>query len=166
MFDHTLRLVKERFFVPFCRVVAWSGVTPNGLTLASLVLGVACAYLASLGDCILLASACWWGGRIFDGLDGTLARLTNQQSEFGGYLDILCDFTVYALVPIGVVVGAAPSMDRASAEAAYLVLAILEGTFFVNAAGSLQSSCPEDSWRALRRCSQCSLCSHRPRIVF
>jgi phosphatidylglycerophosphate synthase len=135
MFDHTLRLVKERFFLPCCKLVAWSGVTPNMLTLASLVAGLACAYYAALGNYILIASAFWWVGRIFDGLDGSLARLTNQQSDFGGYLDIVCDFSVYALVPIGVVVGVTPNMDRPTAEMAYLVLSILQGTFFVNAAG-------------------------------
>ena len=67
-------------------------------------------------------------GRIFDGLDGAYARLTNQTSDFGGYFDILVDFTCYGLIPIGVTY-AHPS------DTAWLCLALLEVTFFVNAAG-------------------------------
>ena len=66
--------------------------------------------------------------RIFDGLDGAYARLTNQTSDFGGYLDIIVDFTIYGLLPLGVTV-ANPSFY------AWVALVILEVTFFVNAAG-------------------------------
>ena len=32
--------------------------------------------------------------RLLDGIDGAYARATNQCTEFGGYLDIIVDFTV------------------------------------------------------------------------
>ena len=32
--------------------------------------------------------------RLLDGIDGAYARATNQCTEFGGYLDIVVDFTV------------------------------------------------------------------------
>lgn len=35
--------------------------------------------------------------RLLDGIDGAYARATNQCTEFGGYLDIVVDFTVCAL---------------------------------------------------------------------
>lgn len=35
------------------------------------------------------------------GIDGLVARVSGQQTDFGGYLDILCDFVVYAAIPIG-----------------------------------------------------------------
>ena len=66
--------------------------------------------------------------RIFDGVDGTYARMTNQSTDFGGYLDILVDFTIYGLVPLGVTAGN-PSEDR------FIFLVILEVSFFVNAGG-------------------------------
>jgi phosphatidylglycerophosphate synthase len=47
-----------------------------------------------LGLALLLLS------RLFDGLDGAVARAT-AQSEFGGYLDIVSDFAFYIAVPIG-----------------------------------------------------------------
>ena len=67
-------------------------------------------------------------GRLLDGLDGAYARLTNQTSDFGGYLDILVDFTIYGLCPLGVAI-AHPYTHN------FIILVILEVTFFVNAAG-------------------------------
>jgi phosphatidylglycerophosphate synthase len=38
--------------------------------------------------------------RLFDGLDGAVAR-HSRPSAFGGYLDIVCDMVFYAAVPVG-----------------------------------------------------------------
>ncbi|MBK6433761.1 CDP-alcohol phosphatidyltransferase family protein [Candidatus Amarolinea dominans] len=66
--------------------------------------------------------------RILDGLDGMLWRhLTQQQTDFGGYLDIVADFVVYAAVPIGLFLG------RATTELG-VGLALLLGSFYINAA--------------------------------
>lgn len=37
--------------------------------------------------------------RIFDLLDGVVARIKNQASDWGGYLDIVLDFIIYAAFP-------------------------------------------------------------------
>mgnify|MGYP002634985988 FL=1 len=63
-----------------------------------------------------------------DGIDGAYARMTDQCSDFGGYLDICIDFTIYGLVPIGVTAGD-PTNE------AWLALSLMEVSFFVNAAG-------------------------------
>lgn len=47
----------------------------------------------------------WLLNRALDCLDGALARHRNLQSELGGFLDLLGDFIVYALIPICVVGG-------------------------------------------------------------
>lgn len=76
-----------------------AGVGANTLTVGGFVLGLAAAlaialqaYLWGLG--LLLAS------RLLDGLDGTVARLT-QPSDAGGFLDITLDFLFYAAIPLG-----------------------------------------------------------------
>ena len=63
-----------------------------------------------------------------DGLDGAYARHTNQTSDFGGYFDIIVDFTIYGLIPLGVT-AAHPEYK------AWVALVYLEITFFVNSAG-------------------------------
>ena len=76
-----------------------AGVGANTLTVAGCVLGLAAALAIALqaylwGLVLLLAS------RLLDGLDGTVARLT-QPSDAGGFLDITLDFVFYAAIPLG-----------------------------------------------------------------
>ncbi len=127
--DEALRVVKERVFLPLARALAGTGVTPTQLTLIGFVFGLGACGAAATGHW-MLASLLWWAGRIMDGLDGTLARLTKQQSDYGGYVDILCDFTVYSLLPVAVVWNI-----HGEGRRAWLVLSLLLGSYFVNAAG-------------------------------
>jgi len=83
-------------------------ITPNRLTLVGLLLGVASA-AAAAGGLWVWALAAFLMSRIFDGLDGALARRRAapdaSPSAFGGYLDIVSDFTVYGSFVIGVGIG-------------------------------------------------------------
>lgn len=54
--------------------------------------------------------------------------MTDQCTDFGGYLDILVDFTFYGLVPLAVT-------STFPSELAWHLCVFLEVTFFVNAAG-------------------------------
>ena len=79
-----------------------SGVTADSVTLVGLGLGLSAALLIALGWVgaglvALLAS------RLADGLDGAVARAT-QKTDFGGYLDIACDFLFYGAIPFAFVV--------------------------------------------------------------
>lgn len=83
------------------RAMASTGITANTVTLIGLGLGLLSATLIALGYfgvalVVLLLS------RIADGLDGAVARAT-QKSDFGGYLDITCDFLFYGAVPMAFV---------------------------------------------------------------
>ena len=73
--------------------------TPNQITLFSLILGISCFIFLSLGM-IYIALIFFLLNRLFDGLDGTLARLTNP-TDLGGFYDIISDFLIYALLPFG-----------------------------------------------------------------
>lgn len=80
------------------RKMAYMGITANGVTLAGLVIGcVAACVIAvefyTLGLIFIIIS------RIADGLDGAVARAT-EKTDFGGYLDITCDFLFYGLIPM------------------------------------------------------------------
>lgn len=80
------------------------GVKANQITLMGFLLGT--FVLPSLafeqyvlGLCFLLLN------RIFDGLDGALARIQGP-TDAGGFLDITLDFIFYSLVPFGFVLAA------------------------------------------------------------
>ena len=125
MFDHWLRMLKDRLFEPIAPVIGrW--LHPNLISLLALPPGLLAAFFAAQGR-PAPAFAAWVVNRILDGLDGSVARAAGTQSDFGGYLDIVLDFVVYAAVPVGVVLGY-PS------EATWHAGLFLLASFFVNAA--------------------------------
>ena len=124
MFDSSLRRFKDRVGTPLAQRM--SRVSPMFISMLALVVGLLATYAAYKGQYIW-AFAFWILNRILDGLDGLIARLHQRQSDFGGYVDILTDFAIYAALPIGLVVGS-PSSES------YLALIFLLATFYVNAA--------------------------------
>ena len=124
MLDHTLRVYKDDLLRP---VVGRLGrIAPNAITTLAMVVGLAAASAAGLqwywGALIL-----WLLNRVLDGLDGLVARAHARQSDFGGYLDIVLDFVVYAAIPVGLYLGN-PSGALA------LALILLLSSFYINAA--------------------------------
>lgn len=98
------------------KMVANVGLSANAITLLGLLSGLIAAYLVSiqwheLGLLFIAIS------RIFDGLDGAVARAT-QKSDFGGYLDIVCDFIFYVSIPLGFAIS-----DPANVLAALVLIA-------------------------------------------
>lgn len=124
MLDNTARNAKDRLLTPMAESL--SRVHPNVVTVFSLIAGILAAVMA-WQQLYWLAILMWMLNRFLDSLDGTMARINQQQSDFGGYFDIMIDFTVYAVVPIGVVLGQ-PS------TANFIALAVLLATFYINSA--------------------------------
>lgn len=127
MLDPLLRTAKDRLLLPLARA-AGPAMAPNVVTALSLLVGLGAAAALAV-RAYPPALGLWLLSRMLDGLDGTLARAHGRQTDFGGYLDILADFVVYAAVPLGLAWGLAPHQANASLAAAVLVAA-----FYVNAA--------------------------------
>lgn len=132
MLDPLLRAAKDRLLLPLARTTG-SGVSPNAVTVATLLVGLAAAAALAV-RAYPLALGLWLLNRVMDGLDGTIARAHGRQSDFGGYLDLLCDFVVYAAIPLGLAAGIGIE-SREMAAAAVLVAA-----FYVNGASWLYLS--------------------------
>ena len=125
MWDDLLRRWKDAWLAPLARRLG-PRVPPTAITLVAACVGLACAWAAARGMAAT-AVALWAGNRLLDGLDGTQARVHGRQGDFGGYLDILLDFVVYAAIPLAFVV-ASPDVRTATA------VAWLLASFVVNAA--------------------------------
>src|SRR3989304_85414 len=98
MFDHYLRQLKDRLFAPIAQHIGrW--MHPDVISILSLVAGLAAAVLAARGAS-LSAFGAWILNRTLDGLDGSVARAAQRQSNFGGYLDVVLDFVGDAAVPL------------------------------------------------------------------
>ena len=84
---------------PLIKALDSKAVTPNQVTLAGFVIGV-----LALPFIILnwwnMALACIILNRVFDGIDGELARYQQSSSSAGGFLDICLDFLFYASIPL------------------------------------------------------------------
>lgn len=77
------------------------GVTANHITLTGFVIGLL-ALPALILEEYLWALAFILINRIFDGLDGAVARIQGI-TDCGGFLDITLDFLFYSMVPFGFV---------------------------------------------------------------
>lgn len=98
MLDSLLRPLIDPPLHRTARFVAGAGVGANQMTLIGLGLGLTAAVLIALQQFmpgLILILAC----RLADGLDGAIARIRGK-TAFGGYLDIVCDFVFYAVIPL------------------------------------------------------------------
>ncbi|HVA58553.1 MAG TPA: CDP-alcohol phosphatidyltransferase family protein [Gemmatimonadaceae bacterium] len=125
MFDDYLRALKDRLLAPLARRLGGM-VHPNAVTVIGFVVGMGSAGAGARGA-YTLGLMLWLVNRFLDGFDGTVARASGRQSDFGGYLDIVLDFAVYAAIPIGFAIAAA-------SRTTILAAVVLVGVFYVNAA--------------------------------
>jgi phosphatidylglycerophosphate synthase len=128
--DERLRHVKVKVLAPLAK--RFSTAPPLQLTINAFIAGLLCALAAGVGN-YWIALLLWFLNRLLDGLDGEVARLAKKQSDWGGYIDIVCDFAVYALIPFAL----AWSLGS---PGAFFAVAFLLITFYVNAGSWLYLS--------------------------
>src|SRR5688572_1905395 len=97
MLDNVLRHFKDRLLDPVARRLP--GATPVAVTLITLTVGLVGLFLLTQ-QAYYWGLACWLLNRLLDGLDGSVARVHHRQSDWGGYVDILSDYVVYAGFPV------------------------------------------------------------------
>lgn len=99
MFDSKLRPWIDPPLNRLGLALARRGITADQVTVAGAVAGgvagLAIGLQQPLAGLALIALS-----RLLDGLDGAIARAT-RPTDFGGYLDILCDYVFYLAVPLG-----------------------------------------------------------------
>ena len=100
MIDGPFRSVLPRYVRPLLRLYERRGVTPNQITAAGFGVAVVAALLVVTGW-HALACGVWWLSRLLDGTDGIYARESGKVSDFGGYLDIVCDMGSYGVMVLG-----------------------------------------------------------------
>jgi phosphatidylglycerophosphate synthase len=109
------------------RRLAGLGIGANAVTLTGLALGLLAAGVIAAGHpgWALLPLAL---SRLADGLDGAVAR-AGHTTDFGGYLDIVCDFLFYGAIPLGFVL--LDPHANAVAGAVLLLAFYVNGTSFL-----------------------------------
>lgn len=109
------------------RALAARGVTATQVTLVGLALGLFSAAMLATGAGTALCLLPLMAGRLADGLDGAVARAT-RKTDFGGLLDIFCDFVFYGAVPLAFVLR---DGDNGTAGALLLVAFYINGASFL-----------------------------------
>lgn len=101
MLDHLIRPLINTPLESIAKHLVKLKLTPNHLTILGFISGLISIFLLANNGPIfaLLFILC---NRLLDGLDGAMARVNqnnlnnNHNPDFGGYLDIVCDFIFYA----------------------------------------------------------------------
>jgi len=143
LLDKVLRQWKERLLAPVLQTPLQQ-VHPLAITLSGFAMGLASGVAAAYG-------AYGWGlglwllNRFMDGLDGTLARLQGRQSDLGGYLDMLLDVVVYAVVPLGLAFHQGSLLGYAS-------LALMLASFYINLCSWMYLAGLLEKRRSRQRC--------------
>ena len=128
MFDRQATTLIKPAIEAVARGLVTCGIGPNAMTAAGLAVGLFAAAAIALdhpgiGLALVLLS------RLADGLDGAVARVSNQKTLLGGFLDIVFDFVFYGAVPLAFAI-----LDPAANAVAACVLLF---TFYANGASVL-----------------------------
>jgi phosphatidylglycerophosphate synthase len=117
--DAKMRRIIDPLLDPIAAGIARTGASANALTWIGFAVGLAAVPALALehyglGLLLLLAN------RLFDGLDGAVARRT-APTDTGAYLDIVCDFIFYSAI----VFGFALARPENAAPAAFLIFSFV-----------------------------------------
>lgn len=101
MLDSYIIPTQERLLRPLAGWLLARGFTANRITVVGFVIGLAAVPAIASGQ-FLLGLLLIALNRIFDGLDGAVARLAGP-TDRGAFLDIALDFFFYAAIPFAFV---------------------------------------------------------------
>ena len=95
----------------FVKAVYRSPITPNQVTILSMLAGLASAWFFSLATSAALVWAAVWyvAANILDCSDGQLARLQNSGTLFGRVIDGVADYVASIAIFLGIDIGLAAS---------------------------------------------------------
>ena len=116
--DGMFACMNRRISIPISRQLIKLPVSPNMVTFLILAVSVGSGIFFSRGgywNMLLGAFLSVWAS-ILDGCDGEVARLKLQSSDFGCWLDTICDYLYYVIIFVGIALG----LKKTSGTNAYL----------------------------------------------
>ena len=111
--------LNRRISIPISRQLIKLPITANMVSIFTLGVGMASAAFFAYGgywSTLLGALLCLFAS-ILDGCDGEVARLKLQESDFGCWLETICDYAFYLFLLVGMTIG----RWRTSGTRTYLV---------------------------------------------
>ena len=120
MLDSYLRPFIDPPLSVMAKYLSKFGISPDQITWAGFLIGMAGAVSLSF-QFYILALILILINRLYDGLDGALARILDQKTDLGGYLDIVLDFIFYS----GIIFGFAIGHPEQAVAAAFLIFSFM-----------------------------------------
>jgi 1L-myo-inositol 1-phosphate cytidylyltransferase / CDP-L-myo-inositol myo-inositolphosphotransferase len=122
------------------RLLVKTPVTPNQVTIISLILGIVSAAFFSHGahTCTIIAGMSYFISTVFDQCDGEVARFKHMESDFGKTFDIIVDSIVNAAITIGITIaiyktnGSGLTIVAGLLAMTGIVISLLLTTYFSN----------------------------------
>lgn len=101
------RMLNRRISIPISRQLARTRVTPNQISVFNLSVGIAAAGFAATGATlhVMIGGLLFQVASILDGCDGEVAKLTDQATPNGAWVDTLTDNLSYVAFCLGVTSG-------------------------------------------------------------
>lgn len=118
--DGMFARTNRRVSIPISKALVNTGVTPNAVTLVGLAASGLAGALFAVGsyDFMFVGSLMSWFASMLDGVDGELARARFQTSDFGSWLETVCDYLYYLFILCGMGIG----LYRTTQDPLWLVL--------------------------------------------
>lgn len=130
MFDGTVRSKIDPILDQIAKQLVRLNATADRITIIGFLLGCAAACFI-IYQYFLMALILLLISRLFDGLDGAVAKQT-KPTDFGGFLDIVLDFAFYGMIPL--------AFAFSNPEQNALAATVLIFTFYANGASFLAFS--------------------------
>ena len=111
--------LNRKVSIPISRQLIKLPITANMVSIFTLGVGFCCALFFALGgywNTLFGAFLCLFAS-ILDGCDGEVARLKLLESDFGCWLETVCDYVFYLVLLVGMTIG----QVRSSGSTTYLV---------------------------------------------
>jgi phosphatidylglycerophosphate synthase len=123
--DGVFARTNRRVSLRISRLLLNTRVTPNMVTVGTLVCGLLAGWLLSRGHhaALVAGSVVAWVASMLDGVDGELARAKFQSSAFGHWLEMACDYVFYIALFVGLGLG----LHRVTGETRWLVMGVGAG---------------------------------------
>jgi phosphatidylglycerophosphate synthase len=117
--DGIFARTNRRISIPISRQLIKFPITPNMVSLFTLGVSFMSGVLFALGGYqnVLAGAILSLFASILDGCDGEVARLKLQESDFGCWLETICDYLYYLFIFAGMTIG----LVRSSGTRSYLV---------------------------------------------
>jgi len=116
--DGIFARMNRRISIPMSRQIIKFPITPNMVSLFTLCVSLAAGVFFAFGGYLsmLVGAVLSVWASILDGSDGEVARLKLQESDFGCWLETICDYLSYLFTFAGITIG----LWRSSGTRTYL----------------------------------------------